>query len=124
MNEHVWIPTLTLTVGLFAARSLPAQSESVNTSIRAVGYQLGTTSKVDLRPSELMPQARGEAEVVAKKGLTNIEISVSGLSAPTKLGTEFLTYVVWVVSPGREWIHSSSVPHNARSSTACCRVPF
>lgn len=97
--EQVWIPTLTLTVGLFTARLLPAQSASVNTSLRAVGYKLGTTSKVDLNATNLMPQGHGEAEVEAKKGVTSIKVSVSGLGTPTTLGAEFLTYVVWVVSP-------------------------
>ena len=84
---------------LYAALLSPGQTASVNTSIRAVSYQLGTTSKVDLAPGDLLPQARGEAKVEAKKGLVSMEISVSGLATPTKLGAEFLTYVVWVVSP-------------------------
>jgi outer membrane protein OmpA-like peptidoglycan-associated protein len=99
LAEKMWLPTLIVGFGLFAALPSPAESGSVNTSIRAVSYQLGTTSKVDLAPSNLMPQAGGEAEIEAKKGVTNIEVSVSGLSTPTTLGAEFLTYVVWVVSP-------------------------
>ena len=83
----------------FVAPSLPGQPGSVSTSIRAVSYQLGTTSKVDLAPTDLIPQASGEAAVEAKKGVTNIEVSVDRLTSPTKVGTEFLTYVVWVVSP-------------------------
>jgi outer membrane protein OmpA-like peptidoglycan-associated protein len=72
---------------------------SISQEIRAVSYQIGRTSKVDLRPGTLAPQAVGEATVQAKQGVTNVEVSVSGLVEPTKLGTEFLTYVAWVVSP-------------------------
>jgi hypothetical protein len=41
----------------------------------------------------------GQATVEAKKGITEIEAEVRGLVSPTKLGAEFLTYVLWVVSP-------------------------
>jgi outer membrane protein OmpA-like peptidoglycan-associated protein len=80
----------------------PAQSQtggSVGKSIRAVSYQLDTTSRVDLKATDLSPQATGEAKIQAKKGVTNIEAEVAGLIDPTKLGAEFLTYVLWVVSP-------------------------
>src|SRR5262249_43834708 len=45
------------------------------------------------------PQATGEAKIEAKRGVTNIEAEVAGLIDPGKLGAEFLTYVLWVVSP-------------------------
>src|SRR5690349_7779338 len=96
---QVCVRTLAINIGLLATLPLSAQSRTVNTSLRAVGYKLGTTSRVDLKAGELMPQAQGNAEVAAKKGVTNIKVSVTGLGAPTKLGAEFLTYVVWVVSP-------------------------
>jgi outer membrane protein OmpA-like peptidoglycan-associated protein len=78
---------------------LGQQQGSVGKPLRAVGYQLGTNAKVDLAPTELASQASGEAEVRAEKGVTRMEIEVAGLIDPTKLGAEFLTYVVWVVSP-------------------------
>jgi hypothetical protein len=37
--------------------------------------------------------------VEAKKGITNIEASVRALGWPSKLGTEFLTHVLWDVPP-------------------------
>ena len=54
---------------------------------------------IDLRGTTLMSQALGESKVEAKKGITNIEVKVTGMGQPSMLGTEFLTYVVWVVSP-------------------------
>jgi len=68
-------------------------------NLRAVSYQLGSSSRVDLKPRTLLPQANGEAQVKANKGVTNIELSVANMAEPTKFGAEFLTYVVWVVSP-------------------------
>jgi outer membrane protein OmpA-like peptidoglycan-associated protein len=80
-------------------QSSPAQGGSVAKSIRAVSYQLNASSKVDLAPGDLAPQASGEAKVEAKKGVTNIQVEVGGMPDPTKFGAEFLTYVLWVVSP-------------------------
>ena len=72
----------------------------LNKSIQAVGYQVGGgDTTVDLLGTGLVRQAAGEAKVEAKKGITNIEIKATGLDSPNKLGTEILTYVVWVVSP-------------------------
>jgi outer membrane protein OmpA-like peptidoglycan-associated protein len=44
-------------------------------------------------------QASGEAKVEAKTGATRIEIMASGLPQPMTLGNEFLTYVLWAISP-------------------------
>src|SRR5690242_9606123 len=86
-------PLLTL------AQSSAQASDQAKTTSRAVSYVMGSTSRVDLRPGTLSPQASGEAEVQAKQGVTNIKVSVENLVEPTSLGAEFLTYVVWVVSP-------------------------
>jgi len=91
-----------LVLGAAAAQSqqeAPA-SAVVSKSAKAVGYVVGGGStKVDLKATELAPQATGEAEVEAARGETKIEAKVEGLPQPGKLGTEFLTYVLWVVSP-------------------------
>src|SRR5580704_8382792 len=54
---------------------------------------------VDLKSTGLIAQANGEAKVQAQPALTTVEVNISGLTAPTSLGTEFLTYVLWAVSP-------------------------
>lgn len=69
-------------------------------SVKAVGYRVGGWStKADLKGTELMLQATGEARVEARQGKTNIEVSIKNLAQPTRLGAEFLTYVLWVVTP-------------------------
>jgi outer membrane protein OmpA-like peptidoglycan-associated protein len=85
----------------------PAQSQQgapasnvISKSIQAISYQVGGGStRVNLRGTSLMQQAGGEAKVEARKGITNIRVDIQGLAQPSKLGTEFLTYVLWVVSP-------------------------
>jgi outer membrane protein OmpA-like peptidoglycan-associated protein len=44
-------------------------------------------------------QSNGQAKVDAKKGGTVIELRVTGMPQPTTLGAEFLTYVLWTVTP-------------------------
>ena len=96
-------PVLCLSIGAATARAqaTPPASAVITKATRAVGYQVGGGgTKVDLKGTELMPQANGEAKVEAKSGVTTIQVEVKGLSPqPTKLGSEFLTYVLWVVSP-------------------------
>jgi outer membrane protein OmpA-like peptidoglycan-associated protein len=77
----------------------PQNTGHVGRDIRAVSYRLNTDSKVDLRATDLAQQAKGEAKVEAKPGVTNIEAEVEALPDPTRIGAEFLTYVLWVVSP-------------------------
>src|SRR5690348_15702852 len=95
-----------LALGVSAGKALAQAQQDVPESnvtiksVKAVGYRVGGWStKVDLKGTELMSQAAGEAKVEARQGKTNIEVSVKDLAPPTKLGAEFLTYVLWVVTP-------------------------
>jgi outer membrane protein OmpA-like peptidoglycan-associated protein len=77
-------------------------SSLISKSTVAIGFTVGGGStKVDLTGTELMPQASGEAKVEAKAkaGLTNIEVSVKGMTPPSQLGAEYLTFVLWTVTP-------------------------
>jgi outer membrane protein OmpA-like peptidoglycan-associated protein len=96
----------TLAVMVFPAmaqteQNVPA-STLVSKSTTAIGFTVGGGStKVDLKGTDLLPAANGEAKVQAKgkAGLTNIEVTVAGMTSPSKLGAEYLTYVLWVVTP-------------------------
>jgi outer membrane protein OmpA-like peptidoglycan-associated protein len=77
-------------------------SSLVSRSTTAIGFTVGGGStKVDLKGTDLAAGASGEAKVQAKAkaGLTNLEITVEGLTPPSKLGAEYLTYVLWAVTP-------------------------
>ncbi len=77
-------------------------SATVTKSVTAIGYEVGGgNTKVDLNGTELMPQATGWAkvEIKSKAGRTSIDVEVKGLKSPSTLGAEFLTYVLWVVTP-------------------------
>ena len=91
-----------LPVALVCAGVAGAQPASavISKSVKAIGYQTDSgKTTVDLKATELAPQASGEAKVEAKKSITNVEAEVKSLPQAGKFGTEFLTYVLWAVSP-------------------------
>src|SRR5271168_1731992 len=81
-----------------AQQEIPA-SDVVTKSVTAIGYTVGKSTNVDLKGSELMPQGNGEAKVEAGKGVTSVEAEIQNMAQPSTLGTEFITYVLWAVSP-------------------------
>jgi len=69
-------------------------------SINAISYQVGAgATKVDLNTPDHSSNGAGEAKVEAKGGTTAIDAKVVNLPKPSMFGTEFLTYVLWSVSP-------------------------
>src|SRR5258705_67717 len=56
-------------------------------------------TKVDFKGTALLPFALGEAEVGGKKGYIDIEAKFDKLAAPTQFGPEYLTYVLWAITP-------------------------
>ena len=46
-----------------------------------------------------MPSANGEAEVNSKRGAIEIEAEFGNLQKPTTFGNEYLTYILWAISP-------------------------
>jgi len=72
----------------------------VSRTTRAVKYahRSGAT-KINFQGTDLMPGASGEAKVESKRGAMEIEVELKGLDKPTSFGTEYLTYVMWAISP-------------------------
>ena len=94
--------TLSLTIILCAATLAPAQTAvpTVTRTTQAVHYRLqGGTTKVDFQGTDLLQRASGEAKVEGKKTNFQIEVKFQGLEDATKFGLEYLTYVLWAVSP-------------------------
>jgi len=72
----------------------------VSRTTRAVSYRHRSgATKINFRGTDLMPAAAGEAKVESKRGALEIEVEFSGLDRPTSFGNEYLTYVLWAVSP-------------------------
>ena len=72
----------------------------ISRSVQAVNYQHRSgSSKLDFAGTDLMPSANGVAEVNSKRGSIAIEAEFGGLQKPTAFGNEYLTYVLWAISP-------------------------
>jgi outer membrane protein OmpA-like peptidoglycan-associated protein len=74
--------------------------KSVFRTTKAVNYRrAGGAVKVDFQGTELMGQASGEANVRNKGNRVEIDARFLGLDEATKFGLEYLTFVLWAVSP-------------------------
>lgn len=114
MKNSLW-----LTVGLTLSLSAFAQTNSqtnltvepmahtptfrvtvVSRSVKAVNYKhRGGATKLDFAGTDLMPGANGQAKVESKKGYIEIEVEFGNLQKPTTFGNEYLTYILWAISP-------------------------
>jgi len=72
----------------------------VGRTVPAVNYRprRGDT-ELDMTGTALMPRARGEIEVSGKKGYVEITGEFDRIDPPTRFGPEYLTYVIWAVTP-------------------------
>jgi len=69
-------------------------------TVEAVDYQhRGGASEVDLAGTALLPSADGKAKVRSKRGTMEVEANFGNLQSPTAFGAEYLTYVMWAISP-------------------------
>lgn len=76
------------------------RANTVSRTIQAVNYQHRSgATKVDFAGTNLMPSANGQAKVESKRGATEIEVEFGNLYKPTTFGNEYLTYILWAISP-------------------------
>jgi len=72
----------------------------VSRTIEAVNYRhLGGETKVDMVGTTLMPQAKGDAHVDSRHGRVVISSKVDKIGPATQFGPEYLTYVMWAITP-------------------------
>lgn len=72
----------------------------ISRTARAVNYKhRGGATKLDFAGTDLMPAANGQAKVESKKGYIEIEAEFGNLQNPTTFGGEYLTYILWAISP-------------------------
>jgi outer membrane protein OmpA-like peptidoglycan-associated protein len=91
---------------LFLAALASAQTQStapastVSRTTKAMHYRLqGGSTKVEFTGTDLLRGASGEAKVEGKKTNFEIDVKFMGVEDATKFGLEYLTYVLWAVSP-------------------------
>jgi len=68
--------------------------------IPAINYfHRNGATKIAFEGTQLLPGAKGTAKVEARPGRTSIEASLEGLSPANGFGPEYLTYVLWAITP-------------------------
>jgi outer membrane protein OmpA-like peptidoglycan-associated protein len=69
-------------------------------SLQAVNYQYRSgPTEIDFRGTVLLGKAKGHATVESFPGRTEIDAKLQGLTSPQGFGKEYLTYVLWAISP-------------------------
>jgi hypothetical protein len=113
MRKHVIL-------ALFATAVLAAQNPSASSSAvevpaggvpiynvnvvarttKAINYhhRSGPT-RVGFAGTVLLPEAAGEAKVESQKGAVQIKAEFKNLEPPTRFGRQYLTYVLWAITP-------------------------
>lgn len=89
----------------------------VSRTTQAVNYRhRGGSTTVDFKGTSLMPEARGKAKVDSKAGRLEINAEFSQMQPAGKFGAEYLTYVLWAITPeGRPVNLGEVVPNEGRS---------
>ena len=116
MRQAVWCSVM---AGLFCA--LPGISQApgshsapapiyrvtvVERNVDAVNYQYRSgPTMIDFRGTVLLSEAKGDATVESERGRTEIDATFEKLAPATRFGREYLTYVLWAISP-------EGAPHN------------
>ena len=88
-------------IALVPAGSMPVYVViETSRNVEAVDYQHRSgASEVDLAGTALLPSADGKAKVRSKRGTMEVEADFGNLQSPTTFGAEYLTYVMWAISP-------------------------
>jgi outer membrane protein OmpA-like peptidoglycan-associated protein len=72
----------------------------ISRSVQAVNYKHRSgATKLDFAGTSLMPQATGEVKVQSERGSIKIQAEFGNLDKPTTFGNEYLTYILWAISP-------------------------
>ncbi len=93
-------------------QNVPGPDVTIRTT-KAIGYVVGGgATRVIFVGTSLAPQAMGEAKVEVKKGPTTVEVKLTNMPQASTLGIEFLTYVLWVISPDGRAVNLGEIPIN------------
>ncbi len=81
------------------ARTPVYQVNVVERTTQAVDYRHRATTKINFRGTDLDPQGGGEATVASKSQETVIDAKFDHLPNVSSFGPEYLTYVLWAITP-------------------------
>jgi outer membrane protein OmpA-like peptidoglycan-associated protein len=89
------------TVSVETAGPAPSyRAIEISRTVQAVDYRhRGGASEVGFAGTALLPSSEGTAKVRTKRGTMEVEADFGNLQSPTTFGAEYLTYVLWAISP-------------------------
>ncbi len=82
-----------------SSASIAAKSGAVSRTTKAVHYRQGGQLKILFQSTDLLAGSSGDAKVEGKKTNVTIDAKFQGVEDATKFGLEYLTYVLWAISP-------------------------
>ena len=89
----------------------------ISRTVQAVNYRnRGGATTLGFKGTELMPAAHAQARVKSKKGYIAIEVEFHELEKPTTFGNEYLTYVMWAITPEGRSVNLGEVLVSGKSS--------
>lgn len=97
----------------------------VNRDIDAVNYlhRSGPT-RIGFEGTNLLPGAKGEATVKSERGKITVDANFKGLTPANGFGQDYLTYVLWAISPdGRPTNLGEVLPAGTKNNISVT-VPF
>ena len=72
----------------------------IERTMKAINYQHRSgATMIDFSGTALLPDAHGQAKVESKKGYIEIEVEFDRLQPANRYGAEYLTYVLWAITP-------------------------
>ena len=102
VNAPGIIALATVMAGAATAQNVPLYRVTViERTVKAVNYQYrsGMPTQIDFRGTVLLPEGKGDAMVESKAGRTEIDAHFEHVSPPSRYGQEYLTYVLWAITP-------------------------
>lgn len=110
-----------------SGRSVPIFHVTViERTLKAVNYQhhAGPT-RIDMKGTVLLPKADGQVTVEVKSGYTELNASFRRVEPPTQFGTEFLSYVLWAITPdGRAVNLGELIPDGSNKGKMRVTCPY
>ena len=106
------VGTLGLTAAPVFGQAQSSHSGSVSRTTKAVNFRRAGATKLDFQGTELLQTATGEAKVENKGNRTEMDAKFENLEDATKFGLEYLTYVLWAVSPQGRAVNLGEVSLN------------
>jgi hypothetical protein len=116
---RLFVPFVVLgafTIPVFGQQDTPNHSVPiyrvtvVQRSLEAVNFERHSgPTEIDLKGTLLLPKTEGKAIIQVKNGYTKIDLNLKRLEPPTRFGAEFLTYVLWAITPAGRAINLGEV---------------